>query len=270
MGPLDRGGHPTGPHVDQAPADRRRRRSACGCSIFASRAFGWGLPAVVGVPARVVLALAAAGLAWRALRWLSDRLLWRIRTKLILSYLFIALVPVLLLTAFGTIAGVLLLGLVGSRIVTGEIDRASDVIRVTAQSALVGLPPTEAEAARALPARLGAIRELHPAFAYALVRGGKLVAATGEVPREIPGWLREGPGFAGLVALHPEAAGLTGGAAGRLGAGRRGARGPGPGRPGVLRRHRAAHRDPRDPEPGDRGQGAPSRTARRCASRTAR
>jgi hypothetical protein len=111
---------------------------------------GRGLPAVVGVTARVILGLAGAWLVWRGLRWLSERLLWRIRTKLILSYLFIALVPVVLMTAFSTIAGVLLLGLVGSRMVTGEIDRAGDVLRATARSALVGLPAADAEAAKAL------------------------------------------------------------------------------------------------------------------------
>jgi serine phosphatase RsbU (regulator of sigma subunit) len=165
---------------------------------------GRKLPSVVGVPARTVLGIAGAWLVWRGLRWLSERLLWRIRTKLILSYLFIALVPVLLMTAFSTIAGVLLLGLVGSRMVTGEIDRAGDVIRATARSALVGLPATDAEAVQALPARLAALRELHPDLAYALVRGGRVVAARGPAPREIPEWLRHGPGFSGLVATDPD------------------------------------------------------------------
>jgi serine phosphatase RsbU (regulator of sigma subunit) len=165
---------------------------------------GRGLPAVVGVTARVILGLAGAWLVWRGLRWLSERLLWRIRTKLILSYLFIALVPVVLMTAFSTIAGVLLLGLVGSRMVTGEIDRAGDVLRATARSALVGLPAADAEAAKALPTRLAAVRELHPELAYTLVRSGRVVAASGAAPREIPGWLRQAPGFAGLVATDPD------------------------------------------------------------------
>ncbi|MFN8092020.1 MAG: hypothetical protein U0599_07345, partial [Vicinamibacteria bacterium] len=59
-------------------------------------AAGWGLPAPVLVAARIVLALAVGWLLLRGLGWLSDRLLWRIRTKLILSYLFVALVPLVL------------------------------------------------------------------------------------------------------------------------------------------------------------------------------
>ncbi len=187
-----------------------RRRQVVGVALglwlvdLVAGLFGWRLPPVVGVPARVVLALAAAWLVWRALRWFSERLLWRIRTKLILSYLFIALVPVLLMTAFATIAGVLLLGLVGARVVTGEIERAGDVMRVTVQSALVDLPPADAEVVGTLPARLAAIRELQSGLAYALVRRGRVVAATGDAPHEVPGWLRPGTCVAGLVAVRPE------------------------------------------------------------------
>jgi serine phosphatase RsbU (regulator of sigma subunit) len=119
---------------------------------------GFGLPQALSVPAGIVLWLFLAWLGWRALRWLADRLLWRIRTKLIVSYLFIALVPVVLLTLFMAVAGVLLLGLTASRVVTGEVERAGDVLLTTARSALSGLPAADAEAARALPARLEAAR----------------------------------------------------------------------------------------------------------------
>ena len=47
---------------------------------------GFGLPGFLTVPSAVVLWLFLAWLVWRGLRWLADRLLWRIRTKLIVSY----------------------------------------------------------------------------------------------------------------------------------------------------------------------------------------
>ncbi len=162
--------------------------------------FGWRLPGVLGVPARIVLWTFVAWLVWRGFRWASDRLLWRIRTKLILSYLFIGLVPVLLLTTFMVIAGVLLLGLVGSRIVTGEIDRAADVLRGSARSALAGLPASDPEAAKALAGRLAPVLELHPTPAYTLIRDGRIVASVGQAPRALPSWLKE-PGFVGIVPL---------------------------------------------------------------------
>src|SRR5512141_767898 len=163
---------------------------------------GWGLPGAIGVPVRVVLWLFAAWLVWRGFRWVSERLLWRIRTKLIVSYLFIALVPVVLLTLFMCVAGILLLGLIASRVVTGEIDRAGDVVRATARSALAGLPAADADAARALPGRLASAREVHPQVAFTLLRGGRVVASSGEAPRALPLWWK-GPGFAGLVRVRP-------------------------------------------------------------------
>ncbi len=163
----------------------------------------WGLPGAIAGLARVVLALFAVWLAWRAFRWVSAHLLWRIRTKLIVSYLFIALVPVVLLTLFMAAAIVLLLGLTASRVVTGEIDRSGDVLRSTARSALAGLPSADGEAARALPARLAPAREVHPALSWTLLRGGRVAASSGDAPRALPPWWK-GPGFAGLVRLHPE------------------------------------------------------------------
>jgi len=164
---------------------------------------GRALPDAIGGLARVVLSLFALWLAWRGFRWISDRLLWRIRTKLIVSYLFIALVPVVLLTLFMAVAIVLLLGLTASRVVTGEIDRAGDVLLATARGALAGLPPGDADAARALPARLAAAREVHPGFSWTLLRGGRVAASSGDAPRALPPWWK-GPGFASLVRLHPE------------------------------------------------------------------
>ena len=164
---------------------------------------GYGLPDALTVPAGIVLWLFLAWLAWRTLRWLADRLLWRIRTKLIVSYLFIALVPVVLLTLFMAVAGVLLLGLTASRVVTAEVERAGDVLLTTARTALSGLPVGDAEAARALPARLEAARELHPGLGFTLLREGRVVASSGRAPRSLPGWL-SGASFKGLVAREPD------------------------------------------------------------------
>jgi serine phosphatase RsbU (regulator of sigma subunit) len=164
---------------------------------------GMGLPDAIVAPARLVLWLFAVWLVWRGFRWVSAHLLWRIRTKLIVSYLFIALVPVVLLTLFMAAAIVLLLGLTASRVVTGEIDRAGDVLRSTARSALAGLPAPDGEAARALTARLAPAREVHAGVSWTLLRDGRVVASSGDAPRALPAWWK-GPGFAGLVRLHPD------------------------------------------------------------------
>ncbi len=167
--------------------------------------FGRELPAPLAVPAGIVRWLFFAWLAFRTLRWLADRLLWRIRTKLFVSYLFIALVPVVLLTLFMLVARVLLMGFTASRVVTADVERAADVLLSTARTALAGLPASDAEAARVLPARLSAARELNPTLGFTLLRSGRVVAAEGEAPRAVPAWL-EGSSFKGLSGTKTEGA----------------------------------------------------------------
>ena len=160
---------------------------------------GLATPAFLQVLSRLVLAVYALGGAWRALRWLSTRFLWRIRTKLILSYLFVALVPVVLLTLFFAIGAFLFMGLTASKLVTGEIAGAGEVLRTTAHAALAGLPSDDAPAAAVLPERLAPARDLHPDLAWTFLRGSRVIASAGEAPGRPPLWWTT-PGFAGMVS----------------------------------------------------------------------
>jgi serine phosphatase RsbU (regulator of sigma subunit) len=167
---------------------------------LALSAAGWGLPGPVVVVARIVLVLALGWLLLRGLGWLSERLLWRIRTKLILSYLFVALVPLVLAGVFFVIAGVLLLVVSASRLVTTEVERITDACRATVESSLAGLPPGDAAAAAAIEERLSPLRSLHPDAAWTLLRGGKVAASHGAAPRELPkSW--KGATYASLVPV---------------------------------------------------------------------
>jgi serine phosphatase RsbU (regulator of sigma subunit) len=167
---------------------------------------GRGAPAWLEVLSRLVLWVYGLVAVWLLLRWLSTRFLWRIRTKLILSYLFVALVPVVLLTLFFAIGAFLFMGLTASRLVTGEIERVGDVLRTTAQVALADLPRDEGRAAAAVRERLRPARELHPGLAWSFLRGGHVVAASGDAPRELPGWWTT-PGVSGLVSTRQERGG---------------------------------------------------------------
>jgi serine phosphatase RsbU (regulator of sigma subunit) len=163
-------------------------------------AAGLRLPGPLVVPARLVLGLAAAWLLVRSLGWLSERLLWRIRTKLILSYLFVALVPLVLVAIFFATAGILLLLVSSSRLVTKEVERITDTCLATAESALAGLPPADAAAGAAIDARLSPVRALHPDAAWTLLRAGRVAAARGAAPRELPKWWKGEP-YASLVRV---------------------------------------------------------------------
>jgi serine phosphatase RsbU (regulator of sigma subunit) len=159
----------------------------------------------LGVPVPALLLAASHAVLWlfgiyaglRFLLFASRRLLWRIRTKLILSYLFIAVVPVVLLTAFFLLAGLLFSGLVASHLVSSEIGREAEALRAAARAAVEAPPGAEATA---VEAHLAPIRDAYPDAAYAVVRDGRVLASAGGGPRALPSWW-VGPGFEGLVRV---------------------------------------------------------------------
>ena len=163
--------------------------------------FGLGVPGLLRVPAKLVLGVFIVWGVWRGLRWLSARFLWRIRTKLILSYLFVALVPVVLLSLFLALAAVAFMQLVASRMVIEEIERAGEILATSAQAALADLPQGDARAAAALPARLAPARSFHPNLTWTLLDDGRVVATSRETPHALPSWW-DGEGFAGFVSVE--------------------------------------------------------------------
>jgi sigma-B regulation protein RsbU (phosphoserine phosphatase) len=161
-------------------------------------AAGAPLPCGVDVLASIALFVFAALFLYRLARYVLFRLLWRIRTKLLVSYLFIAVVPLVLLALLFAIAGVLFSGLVASHIVTSEVERLALELRGIAQTALSGLPAGTPATQAAVEKALADARRVHPEIAWTLVRGGKVVASSGTTAHELPAWIQP-PGFAGLV-----------------------------------------------------------------------
>ena len=135
----------------------------------------------------------------RLARWLIQHLLWRIRTKLLVSYLFIAVVPVVLLALFFLIAGLLSLTLVASYMVASQVERTAQQLKVIAHAAALGLDGPPEGLPLLLDQRLAPARELHPNLAYTYARGGAVVASAGDAPRRLPDWVEAKREFAGLV-----------------------------------------------------------------------
>ncbi len=98
------------------------------------------MPSPLGGLARVALFVYALAYGWR-LAWVLRSLLFKIRTKLLLSYVFIAVVPVLLLTLLFAVAGLLFGGLVASHLVTTELDRQSERLASRARRLTDALEP---------------------------------------------------------------------------------------------------------------------------------
>lgn len=178
--------------------------------VLLAALFVWLLE-VVGAPvpglfsflADLVLWWAGIVLAFRAARFLTRRFLWRIRTKLLVSYAFVALVPVALLTLFFLIAGVFGLGLVASYIVGSHVERAARDLETTAQAVLGGLDLEQAGLERTVGEQLAPVKAVHPGLRWVLARRGQRLAGDARLPTSVPSWAKE-PSFGGLVDLDPQ------------------------------------------------------------------
>src|SRR5687768_7532430 len=151
-----------------------------------------GLEVISGL---VLFGFCVLGL-WRLGRFLVRTLLWRIRTKLLLSYLFIAVVPVVLLLILFGLVGVMFSGLVASHIVSADLAGKAAVLQAAARTALAAGP--SAVAPEALERLLAPARAIHPEIAFAWVRDGRVIASAGEAPHVLPAWVKA-PGVAGIV-----------------------------------------------------------------------
>jgi sigma-B regulation protein RsbU (phosphoserine phosphatase) len=147
---------------------------------------------------RVLLVVFGAWFLFRFGRFLLHKFLWRIRRKLILSYLFIAVVPLVLLTALFLLAGILFSGLVGSYMVSMELEGVTRELQGAARAGLVDLPLDSPERRATLDRRLSAVRALHPDLGYLLARQDRVLETSGDLPKSLPVWLQP-PGFGGLV-----------------------------------------------------------------------
>ena len=85
----------------------------------------------------LALVLGLGYLAARGAVWVRRRLLWRVRRKLILSYVFVGLVPSLLIVAFFLLAGLLLFRNMASYLVQTRINAQAEQARFLAQTVLL-------------------------------------------------------------------------------------------------------------------------------------
>jgi sigma-B regulation protein RsbU (phosphoserine phosphatase) len=195
------------PAAGASPAARARRYlldTWRGRSLIASVAIvgldmaGLAMPGLLMTLAvcRLVV-FGAVGLP-RLSRWIVRRLMWRIRTKLLVSYLFIAVVPLVLLTIFFLLVGFLGLSLTASYMVSSELERTAQELRALARATQASLRPDDPRLRQTIEDRLSPARALHPNLEWSFVRDGKPLATQGAAPVRLPEWLAA-PSFAGVV-----------------------------------------------------------------------
>src|SRR4051812_22324545 len=178
-----------------------------------------GVGPFLSVVDTVAVLAAATGLAvfgFRLLVLAKRRLLWRVRRKLILSYVFIGFVPALLLVAFALLCGFLLFYHFSSYLVQSRLRALSEQARFVAQSTALEIQRGGGrDIASVLTRRQATAAEQYPGVSIAVVpvssacSGG---AATSRVqvlsagpwahvapPRELPSWI-DCRGFSGVFA----------------------------------------------------------------------
>src|SRR5438552_1642019 len=107
-------------------------------AVFVVRLAGLSVPAFVGVIDTVAGLAIAAGAAYFLVQLFllaKRRLLWRVRRKLILSYVFIGFVPAMLIVAFFALGGLRLFFNFSSYLVQAEVRVLDDRVRLAATSA---------------------------------------------------------------------------------------------------------------------------------------
>ncbi len=207
---------------------------------LAIKAITWPLRFVVTLPSAInaidmvgslALLFAIAYGITRFAVWSKRRLLWRVRRKLILSYVFVGVVPALLVITFFLLAGLILAFNVSSYLVQSRIKNLTDQARFLAQTVQLEVQRAgTAEAlAEALDRRQSSTETRYPFISIAVVPVADLdckvePAQAARVPKALPaplpvvagGWGHLPPpsalpkwvgcdGFSGLIAYNAAA-----------------------------------------------------------------
>ena len=188
-------------------------------AMLALAAFGIPIAGVLNVVdtiGGISLFAAAAIVGYRLFVTVKRRLLWRVRRKLTLSYIFIGFVPALLIIAFFLLCGLLLFFNISAYMLRNRVASLVDQAQFLAQSAALELQATtiDDEVRDTIVRRHAGAIARYPQVSYALVPGMRPCAGTSpspmtslmagpwvqlEPPDSVPEWV-PCEGFAGLVA----------------------------------------------------------------------
>jgi sigma-B regulation protein RsbU (phosphoserine phosphatase) len=173
----------------------------------------WRLMGTLPDAVRVVSSIATLGLAvavgafvWRLFVQIKRRLLWRVRRKLILSYIFIGVIPSLLILVFFLFAGSLVFMNVSAYLFKDGYDAIVENARLSAQAAATEIARNPGSAVETIE-RVHRIRaSMYPAIsvAYLPADGAKAVTIGPwqrlPAPVRLPAWLKEDV-FAGSLGV---------------------------------------------------------------------
>jgi phosphoserine phosphatase RsbU/P len=193
-------------------------------AVYAVGAAAGGVPVflnVIDTVASIGLAIGAAYFAYKLILLGKRRLLWRVRRKLILSYVFVGFIPAALIVSFFLLSGFLLFYNFSSYLVQSRLRAISDQARFLAQSTALEIQRGSGrDAAAIIERRQDDAKEEFPGLSVALIPtsrtcSGNAARAPAPVvpaaikagpwahgttaPESLPGWIGCS-GFAGVLA----------------------------------------------------------------------
>ena len=162
---------------------------------------------VLSGAATIAIIVSLVWFGWRLFVLVKRRLLWRVRRKLILSYIFIGVVPALLILVFFLFAGNLVFMNVSAYLFKDGYDQIMEDARLSAQAAATEIARSPA-AAQETVQRVYRIRQRdYPALSVAYVPRDAAVIAAGPwkrmaAPSTIPSWLGAEDVFVGTFGVR--------------------------------------------------------------------
>ncbi len=128
------------------------------------------LPAAIDTIGGLILLAGASVLVYRLFVVVKRRMLWRVRRKLTLSYIFIGLVPAALIIVFFLLCGLLLFFNISSYLVQSRLAALGDQTRFLADTAVLELQRSQgaAEFAETLQRRQAGASAKYPSASYSL------------------------------------------------------------------------------------------------------
>src|SRR3954469_16646633 len=150
---------------------------------------------VVDTVASIGLAIGAAYFAWKLIVLGKRHLLWRVRRKLILSYVFIGFIPAALIVSFFLLSGFLLFYNFSSYLVQSRLRVVSDQAKFLAESTASEIQRTgERDAQEIISRRQANADDEYPGLSVALVPFDRpCTASTRPAPRPLPSPIAAGP-----------------------------------------------------------------------------
>src|SRR5262245_57930523 len=196
--------------------------AAIKAAVLSVRAILGGVPAFLGVIETVASVAVVAGVVYFLFRLTvlaKRRLLWRVRRKLILSYIFVGFVPAILLAAFALCCGFLLFYNLSSYLVQARLKALGDQARYFAQTTALDIERAGARDAQEILARQQTRQAvLYPGISLAVVPVTRVCPGTKarlglavpgpvtagpwphvEPPRDVPRWVTCA-GYSGVMA----------------------------------------------------------------------